>query len=100
RVEYSALSYCWGNPERCRLLVCDGQRCAITREAYRALQRLRSSTSTTYIWLDALCINQVDNLEKSLQVRKMLTIYKKATRVYVWLGEHRGASKLVTERLA
>ena len=39
-----------------------------------------------YLWVDALCINQSANDEKSHQVNLMSQIYEKATRVFVWLG--------------
>jgi hypothetical protein len=39
-----------------------------------------------YIWIDAICINQVDLPERSHQVNLMAEIYKAASRVVVWLG--------------
>ena len=41
--------------------------------------------SPRIIWADALCINQGDVRERSQQVRKMSSIFQKATRVIVWL---------------
>jgi hypothetical protein len=38
-------------------------------------------------WIDQLCINQSDVVEKSEQVRKMHEIYLDATQTYVYLGE-------------
>ena len=40
-----------------------------------------------YLWVDALCINQRANDEKSHQVNLMSQIYEKASRVFVWLGD-------------
>lgn len=39
-----------------------------------------------YFWIDAICINQADDLEKSSQVALMGEIYKKALNAIVWLG--------------
>lgn len=39
------------------------------------------------IWIDAICINQQDDLEKNHQVAMMSDIYQRALRVLVWLGE-------------
>lgn len=39
-----------------------------------------------YIWCDALCINQNDNVEKSHQVALMGRIYSTAAFVLAWLG--------------
>jgi hypothetical protein len=36
--------------------------------------------------VDAICIDQQNNEEKGYQVRNMLLIYQKATRVIAWLG--------------
>lgn len=99
RIYYDALSYCWGDPTMCKQLWCNGQVHLIPREAFRALRRIRSQREKVQIWIDAICINQGDSDEKARQVRKMLTIYKKAARVRVWLGEHRGWSELVARYL-
>lgn len=40
------------------------------------------------LWVDALCINQQDNDEKSSQVMMMRHIYARAKNVLVWLGPH------------
>ncbi|KZM20903.1 hypothetical protein ST47_g7943 [Ascochyta rabiei] len=38
-------------------------------------------------WIDAICINQADDEEKTLQIKLMNTIYRQADKVLVWLGE-------------
>ena len=44
------------------------------------------------LWIDARCINQKDDVEKSSQVQMMGSIYRKATKVVVWLGPERDDS--------
>ncbi|KAF3035694.1 hypothetical protein E8E12_006218 [Didymella heteroderae] len=39
-----------------------------------------------YYWIDAICINQVDQAEKSTQIALMGSIYKNAKRVLAWIG--------------
>ena len=39
------------------------------------------------IWVDAVCINQADPEEKTLQVTMMNLIYSRAEEVMIWLGE-------------
>jgi hypothetical protein len=39
-----------------------------------------------YFWIDAICINQANNEERSLQVVLMTTIYSTAMHVVSWLG--------------
>jgi hypothetical protein len=43
--------------------------------------------SASKIWVDAICINQEDNAEKSQQVQQMAQIYSKAIGALVWLGD-------------
>jgi len=38
------------------------------------------------LWIDAICINQENSLEKGHQIKLMGQIYKNASRVLVWLG--------------
>jgi hypothetical protein len=38
------------------------------------------------IWIDAVCINQKDDSEKLVQIKRMSDIYKKATQVWIWLN--------------
>jgi hypothetical protein len=94
KVEYTALSYSWARPELCETLVCNGGNMPISRSNAAALVSLRSHTKLRYVWIDAICINQEDDLEKSAQVAKMLSIYKKARSVTVWIGEPDTDSRL------
>jgi hypothetical protein len=86
-VEYIALSYTWGYPELSEILICNGKKRMISDSNAAALIALRSSTTKTYVWVDAICINQGDSDEKSAQVARMLSIYKKARSVTAWLGQ-------------
>ncbi|KAJ9663577.1 hypothetical protein H2201_005538 [Coniosporium apollinis] len=47
-----------------------------------------SNRPTRLLWIDALCINQKDNDEKSSQVMMMRDIYAHAKNVLLWLGPH------------
>ena len=40
-----------------------------------------------FIWADAICINQEDDAEKSLEVAQMGKVYENARRVLIWLGD-------------
>lgn len=42
--------------------------------------------ATSYIWIDAICINQQDLAERSAQVTIMGDIYRTAQMVAIWLG--------------
>ena len=59
----------------------DGQNVSITESLQDALQYLFAKWQT-YIWVDALCINQIDNDEMSIEVGRMTDIYRAVTPVY------------------
>jgi hypothetical protein len=40
-----------------------------------------------------MCINQSDNLERSLEITKMRRVFSQATNVAIWLGRSYGSSK-------
>jgi hypothetical protein len=82
---YIALSYTWGDSTHLESILVNGQTTNITISLYEALHELQSD-EPTQIWVDAICINQNDDLEKSEQVKQMTEIYKAATSVFAWLG--------------
>ncbi|CAN9081634.1 unnamed protein product [Alternaria alternata] len=82
---YEAISYTWGNPNDRKPVICNGCAITTTRSLFEALQRFRRVNTTRTLWADALCINQADDNEKTIQVRLMSYIYAKAVRVLVWL---------------
>lgn len=83
---YCALSYTWGSPEPPFFVRCDGSDIRITSSLYDALCKMRRKWRHVLVWADAICINQSDNSEKSVQVMRMGEIYSKASRLFIWLG--------------
>lgn len=85
--KYEALSYVWGGKADPPHALCvGGQELHITRNLYEALYYLREDDTARTLWVDAVCINQIDNEERSSQVSMMGDIYKKTKEVLVWLG--------------
>jgi hypothetical protein len=82
---FKALSYQWGREKAPQLLLLDGEEMEITANLDKALRQLRQENHSP-LFVDALCINQSDNSEKSEQVMLMKEIYSKATEVIAWLG--------------
>ncbi|KAI3318568.1 HET-domain-containing protein [Xylariaceae sp. AK1471] len=98
-VPYQALSYTWGDPEFPRSLHVisrgddDGAVHAtpagiinITENLYSALQNLRELDKTLVLWVDAVCIDQGNILERNSQVGNIPQTYAGAASVLVWLG--------------
>jgi hypothetical protein len=83
---YQALSYCWGDPDDRVAAILDNRRASITRNLNHALQYLRRQGYGT-VWVDAVCINQSDETEKSLQIRNMKQVYHQGANTISWLGK-------------
>ena len=58
----------------------------VARNLALALEHLRLPSEDRMLWIDAICINQRDLIEKGHQVGRMADIFKPATRIVVWLG--------------
>lgn len=87
RTRYEALSYTWGDPTITRPLRCSGHTIDVTASLHDALTDLRDPTRKRLLWVDAVCINQSDNEEKSKQIMLMGSIYSRARRVLIYLGK-------------
>jgi hypothetical protein len=85
---YEALSYCWGNQAIVKPICLDSHLRHVTTNLEAALRRLRHRDRPRCLWVDALCINQADDIEKSHQVNLMKEIYSNAAEVLLWLGDY------------
>jgi hypothetical protein len=83
---YIAISYAWGDVEDTGLILLNGYEFPVTQSLWGALHRLRSESFAIIVWADAICINQQSPTERSIQVRKMTSIYSNAYDVAIWLG--------------
>ncbi|RDL30488.1 Heterokaryon incompatibility protein [Venustampulla echinocandica] len=97
---YEALSYTWGTPEEPLSIQVNGTEVPVTRNLHVALQHLRGETSEVVLWVDALCINQMDDAEKIEQVNMMREIYACAKSTRVWLGPADETSDEIMVQLA
>ena len=59
----------------------------ITKNLNAALRALRHTTEDRWLWVDAICINQEDIPERNQEVLRMMSIYRMAEHVIVWIGE-------------
>jgi hypothetical protein len=84
--EYTALSYTWGDLSRTSSIIVNGTVNHVTKSVEIALRHLQHQTDAINLWIDQLCINQTDVVEKSQQVQLMKDIYEGAAQVVVWLG--------------
>ena len=106
---YKALSYRWGEAVDVRQLLVNGHPMWVRKNLWLALWHIlaqdgaRTSQiwkgTTRYLWVDAVCINQDDIMERNHQVGIMSQIYSKAEEVAVWLGRGREDTELAIETL-
>jgi hypothetical protein len=102
--EFEAVSYVWGSSERPYKIKCNvatrvsrphilfpkakpDKDMSVTASLKRLLERLRGEEGYRILWIDAICINQNSNEEKSSQVAVMHRIYRQASEVLVYIGE-------------
>lgn len=84
---YEAISYCWGVKEDYPAqIILNGQAISMPWAAEATLRAVCLRNGHPLVWLDAVCINPDNALERNHQVAMMGEIYSKAARVLVWLG--------------
>lgn len=90
---YETISYVWGDETlRGSVYMC-GQTLDVPASAEHALRRMRHTNTIRLLWIDAVCINQSDEIERSDQVAMMNTIYGNGQRNLIWLGEDCGTTE-------
>jgi Heterokaryon incompatibility protein (HET) len=74
-------------------ILCDGRTMLVTANLYDALDMLRKADvvkrgfpNWKYVWIDAICVDQDNILERNVQVAMMAQIFRAAHSVIVWLG--------------
>ena len=89
---YNAISYSWGSTTvESRMSFKNGQEFPLSgtlKAIICAMEErvVRLNLYDLWIWIDAICINQADDEEKSRQVQMMRDIYSGAALTLVWLG--------------
>ncbi|KAK5093426.1 hypothetical protein LTR70_004786 [Exophiala xenobiotica] len=83
---YTCLSYCWGLDYDHHTILVNGKTFMVRPNLHTFLYAARLYGFVQPIWIDAICINQRDNDEKSCQVQMMGRIYSRAIRTIMWLA--------------
>jgi hypothetical protein len=91
---YEALSYVWGPEKPQRSITINENDLNVRENLWLALYHLRLGSETRVLWIDAICIDQMNIHERNHQVTQMGMIYNLASRVIVWLGPSDEASLL------
>ena len=117
-VPFEKLDWDTSTERRCAISCNGGRKILVTENCLEALnflrrivvgdnavpgdmfQRLCGKTRALYIWIDAICINQDDLLERNAQVAIMSRIFGQAQIVLGWLGKGDGLSKTALHTVA
>ena len=91
---YTAVSYAWGDPSITKSIIVNGQEKRITTNLHGLFAQLTQELFRGYLWADAICINQDDSEEKTLQIRHMADIHSTANLVLIWLGPEMDGDEL------
>ncbi|KAF7513250.1 hypothetical protein GJ744_010646 [Endocarpon pusillum] len=104
---YLALSYTGGNPYiahqrttpkkdtdfdrylKDTIVLVNGVEFPIRHNLFEALNRFSHTHSKKPFWIDSICINEADPVERIEQIKLMGDIYHQAEEVPIWLGEIR-----------
>lgn len=84
--KYETISYVWGEPVFPECILLEGQPFNVTTNLFHALQHLRLAELPRTLWIDAICIDQSNNVERGQQVAFMGDIYTAGVINTAWLG--------------
>ncbi|KAI0471276.1 heterokaryon incompatibility protein-domain-containing protein [Xylaria cf. heliscus] len=98
-IPYEAVSYTWGTLKREKYIYLTGGLLPVTSNLWQVLHDLRRPDSDRYLWVDGICINQDDDLERGHQVRQMKHIYMGADRGIFYLSPHVAITQVIMESL-
>ncbi|KAI4695301.1 uncharacterized protein J4E84_001927 [Alternaria hordeiaustralica] len=97
-IEYEALSWCWGRAvSDYVVLVTKGDqsyKMPVRKDLALALKYLRHQGRPRILWIDAICIDQENDVERNQQVQMMSRIYTRAANVCIWLGQQDNESEV------
>lgn len=83
---YLALSYTWGTKIELANILANNKAFPATVNLRIALEHFRSSEQDVHLWVDAICIDQEDEVEKGEQIQMIRQIFADAEETWVWLG--------------
>jgi Heterokaryon incompatibility protein (HET) len=86
---YEVVSYAWESQQPSRILECQGRVIFITPTVESFLRHIRKGHWSIRLWIDAVCLNQKDSVEKGQQIYNIGEIYREARKCLIWLGEER-----------
>jgi hypothetical protein len=96
---YQAISYTWGSSICTHNLHINGKRLPVLDAIHAFLRQMLSGREEVWWWIDSICIDQKNEVEKGSQLTLMSSIFASAEAVRVWLGEEVDDSALALQFL-
>lgn len=96
---FICLSYVWGGEFNGTWIMLNGQRSWIRNNLWEFLNYARHKRHITWVWIDALCIDQANTRERVHQVQQMGKIYSKAEKVISWFGSDKRIARFLSDPL-
>jgi hypothetical protein len=85
--EFVIISYTWGQevaPYKCGIDGVDWD-VTIAVEKLEDIKRLMITAGVQHLWVDCVCINQVNDMEKAAEISKMYEYYRNAQKCHILL---------------
>lgn len=90
---YDAISYTWADEKgdsaatESVYIMNERSKIYVTRNCVRVLRQLQHQKKRRLVWIDAICIDQHSDIDRTHQVSLMSRIYMSANRVIAYTGE-------------
>lgn len=99
---YEAISYSWGDANKRKEIRCDNYSVTVPENLYDALRHLRYTDRVRTLWVDAICINQVQ-IGYCYQIFRLLSLLLRSSPEFVGTVEivflsESGPLRLVSQR--
>lgn len=92
--QYETISYAWGDDALTKSILVNDKRIGIPASAASALCCMRLPDKTRTVWIDCICIDQIDNnVEKAHQVGLMAEIFSSCSQTLGFLGDDDGTAQ-------
>jgi hypothetical protein len=83
---FQAVSYAWGSSYHKDPINVGNKSTVVLESLHPFLHIAFDERPGKWWWIDSLCIDQTDDMEKSGQIPQMGTIFRNAEKTIVWLG--------------
>ena len=80
---YTALSYAWGDSVADKMITISGAPFYVRENLWQFLHQERKCKRLGLLWIDAVCIDQLNTSERSQQVVVMKSIYSNVSILYL-----------------